>query len=119
MEDYTWGTIWGNRATGPTAGQIKYFLPIGPVTMVFAYAKEADNSSQCSGRQYSFRQNDLDYDSYRVGPIFKFKTDAAAGEAGILFIFNHDEITEADRIRASTVPVHQHVTSFSLTSKPR
>ncbi len=37
MPDYIWGTIWGNRATGPTAGQIKYFAPVGPVTLVAAY----------------------------------------------------------------------------------
>jgi hypothetical protein len=86
LEDYTWGTIWGNRATGPTAGQIKYFLPIGPVTMVFAYAKESDLSY--SAKQTTMGWDDRDYDSYRVGPIYKFKTDAVAGEAGLLFIFN-------------------------------
>jgi hypothetical protein len=96
LEDYTWGTIWGNRATGPTAGQIKYFLPIGPVTMVFAYAKEADNS--LSAKQKTVFAEDLDYDSYRVGPIFKFKTDAAAGEAGILFIFNNIRNHRADTV---------------------
>ena len=88
MEDYTWGTIWGNRATGPTAGQIKYFLPIGPVTMVFAYAKEIENNTLFRNR-YCNHYEDRDYDSYRVGPIYNFKTDAVAGETGILFIYNH------------------------------
>lgn len=86
MEDYTWGTIWGNRTTGPTTGQIKYFVPIGPVTMVFAYAKEEENNLSIQG---GYQAEDVDFDSYRVGPIFKFKSDAAAGEAGILFVYNN------------------------------
>jgi hypothetical protein len=86
LEDYTWGTVWGNRTTGPTTGQIKYFVPIGPVTMVFAYAKEEENNLSIQG---GYQAEDVDFDSYRVGPIFKFKSDAAAGEAGILFVYNN------------------------------
>jgi hypothetical protein len=105
MTDYAWGTIWGNRETGPTAGQIKYFLPIGPVTMVFAYADEADFS--LSAKQNTVFAEDLDYDSYRVGPILKFKTDAAAGEVGILFIFNNIRNHRKDADVAPSYPYHQ------------
>ena len=107
MEDYTWGTIWGNRATGPTAGQIKYFLPIGPVTMVFAYAKEGDFSYSAKNSTSYAGAEDLDFDSYRVGPIFKFKTDAVAGEAGILFIFNNINNHRADAVTLTTYPFRQ------------
>ncbi|MGB5219353.1 MAG: hypothetical protein WBN66_13770 [Smithella sp.] len=88
MEDYVWGTIWGNRATGPTTGKIKYIVPIPntPVMMVFAYAKEEENNLSIQG---GMQAEDRDYESYRVGPIFNFKSDAVAGEAGILFIYNN------------------------------
>jgi len=111
LEDYIWGTIWGNRATGPTAGQIKYFLPIGPVTMVFAYAKEGDFS--LSNKQKTAFAGDLDYDSYRVGPIYKFKTDAVAGEAGILFILNNWKSHRADALVPGTsYPFYQEMYVF-------
>lgn len=83
MPDYAWGTIWANRTTGPTAGQIKYFLPIGPVTMVFAYAKEDENDY--SAQYTTAAQTDRDQDSIRIGPIFNFKGNNASGETGILF----------------------------------
>ena len=102
MPDYMWGTIWGNRTTGPTAGQIKYFVPVGPVTLVAAYAKEneRDYSSNfpyndyfralVGGSTFSSMSEDRDYDSYRVGFIYNFKGNNFAGEAGALFIYNND-----------------------------
>jgi len=91
------GNNLGNRETGPTAGQIKFFAPIGPVTLVAAYAKEEDHSYSAyvpvtdliTGSPSSYR-TDRDYDSYRAGFIYNFKGDKAAGEAGALFIFNRD-----------------------------
>jgi len=86
MPDYAWGTIWANRTTGPTAGQIKYFLPIGPVTMVFAYAKEDENdfSVQYPGSVAT----DRDQNSIRVGPVFKWNANNFSGNAGILFTYD-------------------------------
>ncbi|MCX5849490.1 MAG: hypothetical protein NTW65_08570 [Deltaproteobacteria bacterium] len=97
MPDYVWGTIWGNRETGPTAGQIKFMAPVGPVVLVAAYAKEEDHSATSyipltdyiSGSPSATRA-DRDYDSYRVGAIYNFKGDKAAGEVGALFIYNRD-----------------------------
>lgn len=86
MPDYVWGTIWGNRATGPTTGQIKYFLPIGPVTLVAAYAKEEENDYWVGDK--TVVATDRDYNSYRVGPIFNFKGNNVSGETGLLFIYN-------------------------------
>lgn len=88
MPDYVWGTVWGNRGSGPTAGQIKYMLPVGPVTMVFAYAKEDEKDYWVDEK--TIVANDRDYDSYRIGPIYKFKKDNISGETGILFVYNHD-----------------------------
>jgi len=104
MEDYTWGTVWGNRTTGPTTGQIKYFVPIGPVTMVFAYAKEEENNLSIQG---GYQAEDVDFDSYRVGPIFKFKSDAAAGEAGVLFIYNNVNQYRVLPLTLTTAPFKQ------------
>jgi len=97
MPDYVWGTIWANRSTGPTAGQIKLTVPVGPVYLVAAYAKEEDHSASAyipltdfiSGSPSSTRA-DRDYDSYRVGAIYNFKGSKAEGEVGGLFIFNRD-----------------------------
>lgn len=83
MPDYAWGTIWANRTTGPTAGQIKYMLPIGPVTMVFAYAKEDENDY--STQYPTSIQTDRDQDSIRIGPVFNFKGNNVSGETGVLF----------------------------------
>lgn len=84
--DYMWGTIWANRTTGPTAPQIKYFLPIGPVVLFAGFAKEDENdySVQYPGAV----ETDRDQNSYRVGPIFQFKGNNASGEAGVLFTYD-------------------------------
>jgi hypothetical protein len=89
MPDYAWGTIWGNRMTGPTAGQIKYMVPIGPVTIVFDYAKEKENSYWIGNT--TAKNIDTDFDSYRIGPIINFgKGGSVSGETGVLFIYNYD-----------------------------
>ena len=107
MEDYTWGTVWGNRTTGPTTGQIKYFVPIGPVTMVFAYAKEDENDYSI---QYpGVLAEDIDQDSFRVGPIFNFKSDAVAGEAGVLFTYDPVRQYRTLPLTPATAPFKQDV----------
>lgn len=88
MPDQVWGTVWGNKSAFASTGQIKYFLPIGPVTMVFAYAKEDEKDYWKDDSKVV--ANDRDYDSYRIGPIYKFKSDKVSGETGILFVYNHD-----------------------------
>lgn len=88
MPDYVWGTKWGNKSAFASTGQIKYFLPIGPVTMVFAYAKE--NEKDYWADEKTVVANDRDYDSYRIGPIYKFKSNNVSGETGLLFVYNHD-----------------------------
>ena len=70
------GNNLGKGHTGPTAGQIKYVLLIGPVIMVAAYAKEDENDYSVG--QYPLARsiaNDRDYDSYRAGPIFNWKAN--------------------------------------------
>jgi len=82
--DYVWGTVFADRATGTPVGTITYAVPVGPLTVEFQYAKEAD-------RNYSYLDTnmagtDADYDSYRLGAIYKFK----GGEAGGLLLWNRD-----------------------------
>jgi hypothetical protein len=107
MTDYSWGTIWGNRESGPTSGQIKYILPIPntPVTIVFDYAKEAENSYWIENT--SAVASDRDYDSYRLGPIFNFKNDTIGGEAGVLFIFNNTHSYRGAPLSATSYPFYQ------------
>ena len=87
--DNVWGTAFGDRSKGPTAGQITYGVPIGPVIIVAQYAKEVDNS--LSAVNYSgVNTTDRDYDSYRVGVIYNFNTARAKGEVGTLFHYDRD-----------------------------
>jgi hypothetical protein len=90
QKDYVWGTVFGNRSNGPTAGQITYAVPIGPVTIVAQYAKEGDNSLSAVNNSYYPGATDRDYDSYRVGAIYNFNTARAKGEVGTLFLYNRD-----------------------------
>lgn len=97
MPDWTWGTVFGNRGTGPTAGQIKYIAPVGPVYLFVGYAKEEDHSKTSyvpvsdgiSGSPSAWR-GDRDFDSWRFGAIYNFNTKNAKGEVGGLFLFNRD-----------------------------
>jgi hypothetical protein len=70
---------------------------VGPVTLVAAFAKEEDHSysayypvSDLVTSSTMAEKSDRDYDSYRLGFIYNFKNDKAAGETGVLFIFNRD-----------------------------
>ena len=90
QKDYVWGTVFGNRSNGPTAGQITYAVPIGPVTIVAQYAKEGDNSLSAVNNSYYPGATDRDYDFYRVGAIYNFNTARAKGEVGTLFLYNRD-----------------------------
>jgi hypothetical protein len=94
MPDYVWGTVFADKANGPTAGQIKFSKPIGPFTVVLGYAKEADDSY--SAVNYSQDDTDQDYDSYRLGGIYNFKGNKVSGEAGVLLIYERDATFKAD-----------------------
>jgi len=97
--DYEWGTVFGNRTSGPTAGQITYILPIGPVILVGQYAKETDNSA--SAVTTGVTTTDQDKDSYRLGAIYKFGTDKAKGEVGGLMLFNRYAENKANTYTSS------------------
>jgi hypothetical protein len=83
MEDFVFGTVFADRASGPTSGQIQYFIEKGPFTGFIGYAKEVDNSASAVT---SSAVTDNDLDSYRIAGIYKFK----GGEAGALFLWNRD-----------------------------
>jgi len=93
MEDYTFGTVWGDRASGVPAGQIQYFMQSGPFVGFVGYAKEKDDSYSAvsSGSWYwlnrlNATRTDRDLDSYRIAGIYNFK----GGETGLLFLWNRD-----------------------------
>jgi len=91
QEDYTWGTVFGNRGTDPTVAQIKYFLPVGPVTLFAGYAKEVENNKNIySSTTSPYTVSDADYDSYRLAAIFNFKQEKAQGDGGLLLLINRD-----------------------------
>jgi hypothetical protein len=88
MEDYVFGTVFANRGSGPTTGQIQYYIQKGPFTGFIGYAKEADGS-------YDYNQSttstDKDFDSYRIAGIYNFK----GGEAGALFMWERNSMLKA------------------------
>jgi hypothetical protein len=88
MDDYVFGTIFADRGTGPTVGQIQYYIQQGPFTGFIGYAKEEDNSYSynASVTGISATRTDRDLDSYRIAGIYNFKN----GEAGALFLWNRD-----------------------------
>jgi hypothetical protein len=91
QEDYTWGTVFGNRGTDPTVAQIKYFLPVGPVTLFAGYAKEQENNKNIYSPATSpYTVSDADYDSYRLAVVYSFKQEKAQGDAGVLLLINRD-----------------------------
>jgi hypothetical protein len=103
--DYEWGTIFGNRTTGPSAGMITYMAPAGPVTIVAQYVKEIDNSASAVTPS---SVNDNDSTSLRLGAIFNFSTSQAKGETGALLLYNRDA---TDRIFNATTNPHPWVTN--------
>jgi hypothetical protein len=100
--DYVWGTVFGDRSSGPSAGQITYILPIGPVYIVAQYAKEGDYSA--SAVYGSSNVTDQDYDSYRAGAIFHFNTAQAKGEVGGLLLYNRDATNRAETTQVNPAP---------------
>ena len=87
--DLVFGTFFGDRSSGPPAGQIQYLKNVGPATIYVGYAKEVDNSMSAvsaNAGNINATRTDRDADSYRLGGIYNFKD----GEAGALFIFNRD-----------------------------
>ena len=88
MKDWTWGTIFGNKGDGPTAGQIKYTVPVGPVYIFAGIAKEIDTSKSAVTPS---TVTDRDYDSYRLGAIYSAK----GIEAGALLLYNRSAIYRA------------------------
>jgi len=98
--DYEWGTVFGNRTSGPTAGQLTYEVPIGPVILVAQYAKETDKSISAVTTGVTTDQDD---DSYRLGAIYKFGTDKAKGEVGGLLLFNRYAGSKADYAGATDI----------------
>ena len=88
--DNVWGTVFGDRGKGPTAGQITYAVPIGPVIISAQYAKEGDNSLSAVNYSTYPGVTDRDFDSYRVGVTYNFNTAQAKGEVGTLFHYDRD-----------------------------
>jgi hypothetical protein len=86
LPDYTFGTVFGDRANGMPAGQIQYFIQKGPFVGFLGYAKETDNSWSAVSTGINATRTDRDADSYRIAGIYEFKD----GEAGALFLFNRD-----------------------------
>jgi hypothetical protein len=85
--DLVFGTFFGDRSSGPPAGQIQYLKTFGTATLFVGYAKEEDNSmSAVSVGTINATRTDRDSDSYRLGGIYNFKD----GEAGALLIWNRD-----------------------------
>jgi hypothetical protein len=107
MEDYTFGTVWGDRGSGVPAGQIQYFMQSGPFVGVLAYAKEVDNSYSAVSSTSWYPPNvinaystDTDLDSYRIAGIYNFK----GGDAGLLFMWNRDATNRTVSVNFPYVP---------------
>jgi hypothetical protein len=93
MPDYAFGTVFADNASAYYNGQIQYFLPVGPFTVLAVYSKISDNSSSAvSSNSWYWRnrlnatRTDRDLDSYRIGGVYNFK----GGETGILFRWDRD-----------------------------
>jgi hypothetical protein len=87
QKESTWGTIFGNNGEATPTGQIRYDNTFGAFSVVAMIAKMTDNSVSAITDE---DQTDHDYDSYRVGGIYKFKNDKVNGEAGLLLIYGRD-----------------------------
>jgi hypothetical protein len=96
MEDYVWGTAWGDRGSGTPAGQIMYMMQSGPFVGLIDYAAEANNSFSYNN---STSATDRGADSYRIAGIYNFK----GGETGLLLLWNRDASNRGDI--TTTTPV--------------
>ena len=88
MPDYVFGTVFADRGSGMYDGQIAYSIQNGPFTGLIGYAKIVDKN--WSYMPSTYPATDVDYDSYRIGGIYNFKTSQVVGEIGALFIFDRD-----------------------------
>jgi hypothetical protein len=93
QKESTWGTIFGNNGEATPTGQIRYDGTFGAFSVVAMIAKMTDYSY--SAVTYADR-TDNDYDSYRVGGIYKFKNDKVNGEAGVLLCYGRDATNKYD-----------------------
>ncbi|ESP62870.1 hypothetical protein SMITH_269 [Smithella sp. ME-1] len=87
QKESTWGTIFGNNGEATPTGQIRYDNTFGAFSVVAMIAKMTDYSYSAVT---SASSTDQDYDSYRVGGVYKFKNDKVNGEAGVLLIYGRD-----------------------------
>jgi hypothetical protein len=87
QKESTWGTIFGNNGEATPTGQIRYDNTFGAFSVVAMLAKMTDFSISAVTDE---DQTDHDYDSYRVGGIYKFKNDKVNGETGLLLIYGRD-----------------------------
>jgi hypothetical protein len=78
-----WGTMFLD--THITRPGIKYFVPVGPLTVVAAIEKVVDQNSVPG------QQTDADYNIYDIGAIYKF----GAGDAGILYQYGDVRMARA------------------------
>jgi len=88
MPDYVFGTVFADRGSGMYDGQIQYSIQNGPFTGLLGYGKIVDKN--LSYMPSTYPATDVDYDSYRIGGIYNFKTSQAVGEIGALLIFDRD-----------------------------
>ena len=93
QKESTWGTIFGNNGEATPTGQIRYDNTFGAFSVVAMIAKMTDYSY--SAVTYT-EQTDNDYDSYRVGGIYKFKNEKVNGETGVLLIYGRDATNKYD-----------------------
>ena len=82
--DIVWGTSFGDRAHGATAGQIFYFVPVGPVIIGANYGKEVDGSHSAVTTTNT-TTTDQDFDSYKLGVMYGLGRKI---EAGGLLVYN-------------------------------
>jgi len=83
QKDYEFGTVFGDRTNGPTAGQIQYLIQKGPFIGFIGYAKETDKSLSAVTTTTA---TDADHDSYRLAGIYNFRH----GEVGALLLVERE-----------------------------
>jgi hypothetical protein len=91
QNDYSFGTVFGDRSNGMPSGQILYMVPVGPFILAADIGKITDNSYSAVSSQsgnISATRTDRDHDSYRLAAIYNFSTSQAKGEAGALLLYD-------------------------------
>jgi hypothetical protein len=97
MNDYVWGTTFGNNLYGNPTGQIEYIVPVGPFYLLVNYAKEKEWNANAVNYE---DEVDQDYDSYRVAGIYKAKDI----EAGLLFLFDRSAVNKDRNFTFNNLP---------------